>query len=191
MSGMTLTTFSNPGKPRGARFAGPVALLLALLAAGCASPVADTLRSAADAGSVPPGLVLVWDDHDPKWGGHRITVRGGGEVEVRGWRPGTPQAEPEVWTGQVAEAEIADLVDLLVRIEAWEQRVDDEFTPLDEARATLTLRIDGARERVWEWANDLEANQRLILVENRLEALVRAARSGAASDRSVPPSSEP
>jgi len=177
---MLWTIFSVPGRARRAGLAGLVSLLL--LSAACASPVAKQLRSAADTASVPPGLVVVWDDHDPKWGGRRITVRADGSVEVRRWRPGTPESEPEVWTGHAPGAQLVDLVDVLVDVEAWEQRTSGHTTPLDEAKATLTLQVDGARERSWEWANDLEANQRLVLVENELEALVRAARSGADSD---------
>ncbi|MFW6050750.1 MAG: hypothetical protein ACODAU_06225 [Myxococcota bacterium] len=158
----------------------PIAVLVAL--AGCAHPVERGLQDAADASRAPPALRVVYDDHHALWGGRRIAVHGDGRIEVRRWRPGQPEDEPDVWRGRLPPERVAGLVRLLVRIEAWDQRVEKALPRLDEGRARLHLRIGDERATIWEWANDLEAVGRLVLVRDLLEELVADARRERAGD---------
>lgn len=146
------------------------------LIVGCAHPVAEGLRTMSVGQRSLQGLTVVYDDHHSMWGGLRIEVTGEGSLRVHRYRPGQPD-EPEVWHGTVPPERVRTLVELLVEIEAWEQRVEARLPRLDEGRTTLTVRVDGHRERVWEWTNDHEANSRLVEVRSYLVSLVRQARA--------------
>jgi len=150
----------------------PVALLVAGLAlAGCGSALATELRAAEAERSVPEGLTVVYDDHDTRWGGERIEIRGDGSMEVRRWRPGQSEEPPQQWSGEVPEEAVRQLVEVLVDIEAWEQHGEETAPRIDDAKARLTIRIGAEEESIWEWANDLEANRRLFRVKQHLDAL--------------------
>ena len=155
-----------------------MAVTVAAWLGGCTHPVERGLRSGAEADRVPETLRVTYDDHHRLWGGRRITVRGDGRVVEQRWRPGQPTGEPEAWRGEVDPARLVPLVELLVRIEAWEQRTDvDDLPRLDEGRARLTVAIGDERSTTWEWANDLEANRRLVRVRDMLETVVARART--------------
>lgn len=49
-----------------------------------------------------------------------------------------------------------------------------------ESRAGLLIRVGGGEARVWEWFNDVHANDRLIQVSSRLAALRFQLQPGAA-----------
>ena len=166
-------------------------VLLALLAVGCADPVATRLADARDAGRVPRDFVLSWDDHAAAWGGRRIELRGDGAVRVTRFRPsmlpasGAPEASlgqssaggEVVFRGAVDPAELLPLLDLLRELDAWEQRSTPGAAPLDRSRATLRLRVGDAQSRVWEYTSDLSTNRRLVRVRDALTALLERARS--------------
>jgi hypothetical protein len=142
---------------------------LCVLLAGCAGTVEGRLEHAGERGQVPSDLEVVYDDHDRQWGGERITLRGDGTLEIERWRPGQPEDEPPlVRQAQLAAEEVLAVVRLLVELDAWEQRVEEENGRVDERKATLTVRTGGASERVWEWASDLELTDRVVRVKQRL-----------------------
>lgn len=149
---------------------------ITLFLVGCGGGVQSKLESSASAGNVPEGLVVVYDDHHPRWGGMRITVKGDRSLSVERWRPNQPVAAPDRWEGTVPPSAMDALVQLLVDIEAWEQKVEADETRIDDARARLEVRVGGERAATWEWANDLEANQRIVQVKRHLEALAFEAR---------------
>ncbi len=151
-------------------------LLLACAAIGCGGGVQPRLESAAGADEVPGDLRVVYDDHHPSWGGVRIEVRGDRSLEARRWRPNQPEDAPDAWSGTVPEPALRQLVRLLVDVEAWEQRADEDDTRIDDARARLEVRVGGERAAIWEWANDLQANRRIVRVKQHLEALAFEAR---------------
>jgi hypothetical protein len=171
-----------------------LALCVALGLASCAHPIATGLRGAAEGRRVPPGLVVVFDDHEGPWGGDRIEVFGDGRVRRYHVRPGfapaavaperslaagedSSEAElgPPAQSGRVSEAEVLRLVDVLVAIEAWEQRVPESPGRLQAAKARLVVRIDGDRREVWEYAEDVPAQDRLARVRRALEAVLASA----------------
>ena len=64
-----------------------------------------------------------------------------------------------------------ELVDLLVSIEAWEQRVPEREPLPDESRAYLRVTIGEDSTTIWEWYNDLSGNDRIARVKAFLETL--------------------
>jgi hypothetical protein len=171
-----------------------LALCAALGLAACAHPIATGLRAAAERRRVPPGLVVVFDDHEGPWGGERLEAYGDGRVRRFRVRPGfrpavaAPEralaAEPAGSAGElgapdeevrVSEAALLRLIDVLVEIEAWEQRAPEGVARVQVGKARLTVRIDGARREVWEYAEDAPTQDRLLRVRAALEALLAPA----------------
>ena len=157
-------------------FSAMVLPAIALFAIGCGGGVQSKLESSASAGRVPADLVVVYDDYHPRWGGHRIVVKGDRSLEVERWRPNQAASAPDRWSGTVPPTAMDALLQLLVEIEAWEQQVEEDSTRIDDATAKLEVRVGGERASIWEWANDLEANRRISRVKQHLEALAFDAR---------------
>lgn len=153
-----------------------VALVLLGSAAACGGAVSGRLRDSARAHEIPADLTVVYDDYHPTWGGERIVVRGDRSIQVRRWRPGQSEDAPTSWRGRIPEPAMSQLVTLLVEIEAWEQRGDGGPPRIDDARARLETAIGRERESIWEWANDLQANRRIVRVKQHLDALAFEAR---------------
>jgi hypothetical protein len=171
-----------------------LAVCAALGLAACARPIATGLRDAADVRGVPPGLVVVFDDHEGPWGGDRIEVYGDGRVRRFHVRPGfAPAARaperalvtteddasgelgPPDDEGVVTEVALLRLIDLLVEIEAWEQRASESPGRLQAGKARLVIRIDGHTREVWEYVEDVPVQERLLRVRQILAALVAEA----------------
>ena len=143
--------------------------LMVLVSVGCGSSVSSSLRDAEDSGSAPAGMSVVYDDHSAGFGGERIELDAEGVLTLRRFRPALG-GEPEVAEtvrGQLAPERRVELIALLVEIEAWKQHEMPE-TSINDARASLELRVGSDRSRIWEWTEDLEANQRLSRVEQLL-----------------------
>lgn len=151
-------------------------LFLLPIAIGCGGGVQPRLETAARAREVPGDLVVVYDDHHPRWGGVRITVGGDGQLAAERWRPNQPEDAPDTWSGEVPEPALRQLVRLLVDLRAWEQEAEEDDTRIDDARARLEVRVGSERSSIWEWANDLQANGRIVRVKQHLEALAFEAR---------------
>lgn len=146
-------------------------LPISLTIAACGGGIQSPLETAVDQRSVPESLVVVYDDYHPRWGGRRIVVKGDRSLEVERWRPNQPENAPDRFSGTIPESALMDLVRLLVAIEAWDQRVEDDDTRIDDAKARLEVRIGGERRAIWEWANDLQANGRIVRIQQHLSAL--------------------
>lgn len=143
--------------------------LMVLASVGCGSSVSSSLRDAEDSGSAPAGMTVVYDDHSAGFGGERIELDAEGVLTLRRFRPALG-GEPEVAEtvrGQLAPERRVELIALLVEIEAWKQHEMPE-TSINDARASLELRVGSDRSRIWEWTEDLEANQRISRVEQLL-----------------------
>ena len=169
------------------RFARLGCAVLMVASVGCGSSVSSSLRDAEDSGSAPAGMSVVYDDHSAGFGGERIELDQEGVLTLRRFRPALG-GEPEVAEtvrGQLPPERRVELIALLVEIEAWEQH-DMPETSINEARASLELRVGSDRSEVWEWTDDLEANQRLSRVE---QLLVRFAADLEAVPGTEPPTS--
>ncbi len=171
-----------------------LAVCFAIGLSSCAHPIATGLRGAAEGRRIPPGLVVVFDDHEGPWGGDRIEVFGDGRVRRYHVRPGFAPAAlaperalaagadtgadelgPPAQSGTVSEAELLRLVDVLVAIEAWEQRAPESPSRLQAGKARLVVRIDGEHREVWEYAEDVPAQDRLARVRRVLEEVLASA----------------
>jgi hypothetical protein len=138
------------------------------LVAGCGSGVSGTLRDADEAGSAPAVMSVIYDDHSAGFG-ERIELSAEGVLTLRRYRPGLG-SEPEVAgtvRGPLPPERRMELIQLLLEIEAWKQHDMPEGS-INDARASLELRVGSDRSRIWEWADDLDANERLSRVERML-----------------------
>jgi hypothetical protein len=121
-------------------------------------------------GSAPLGnLYVEYDDMHAFHGGETLTVTGDtltarylnrGEVSPR-------QIEPPAII--LTAHQLRALVELLLEIEAWEQRVPEREAVPDESAASLSLKIGTVERSIWEWYNDLGGNDRMVRVKQLLE----------------------
>ena len=154
---------------------------------GCGSAVAGHVNNAADANRVPEDLVVTYDDHHPRWGGERITLAADGTLTIARFRPGEGGGVPQELSGTVPAQAVQQTIDLLASIEAWDQRVENERSRLDDAKARLVIEVGGARSSIWEWANDLQSNGRIVRVKQQLEALAFELREPNLDEAGEPP----
>ncbi len=89
-------------------------------------------------------------------------------------RPHSPREGAVEQSGTVAAEDVLRVVDVVVAIEGWEEVSGDDLPsdPVEAGKVTLSLRIGDETTSVWEWARDLEANDRLIRVRRVLDQLV-------------------
>jgi len=154
--------------------------------AACTPPIADALRDARAAAEPPATLEVRWEERGgTALGAREIVVRGDGRVELSVWRPGFASGDPtssgrpsgradRTAVHRASAAQVRELIELLLELEAWDQQVDDDLPDpsLDRGRAWLKLRVGDARSEVWEHHADLEATGRLVRVRDTLEALL-------------------
>ena len=79
------------------------------------------------------------------------------------------QIEPPPTT--LTAEQLHTLVELLLEIEAWEQRVPAREAVPDESAASLSIRVGTVESNIWEWYNDLSGNDRLVRVKQLLEEI--------------------
>lgn len=149
-----------------------IAVIVGVACTASAEPagtVAKDLKKVADGGAVPQDLTVTYSDMHGLWGGTTIQIQADGAVETRTRKPS--DREPQTTRKTVAVAKVTDLVRLLVKLKAWEQRTPERTAVPDESRSTLTIRVNGRTSTMWEWFNDLSKNKRLEQVKTRLEGL--------------------
>ena len=103
-------------------------------------------------------------------GGETLTVTGSvltGRYLFRG--VGRTQIEPPPTSLTVAQ--LTALIDLLLEIEAWDQRVPARTAVLDESSTSLTISVGELHSSIWEWYNDLNGNDRMVRVKQMLEEI--------------------
>jgi hypothetical protein len=112
-------------------------------------------------------LALVYDDTHGLWGGTRFEVDAEGTLT----RTVTPRGrgEPTRSTVTLTPAHRQELNTLLLTVEVWEQRAEARAPLPDESKATLTVTLDGREAQLWEWYNDLAANDRLVRIKGWLD----------------------
>jgi hypothetical protein len=135
-------------------------------------PLERALAEAMHADASRVGLVLVFDDVHPLWGGALFELAPDGQLT----RTDVPPAQqaPVTSSTQLDASDRAALLALLMGLEAWEQRVPDRIPVPGESRAYLGVRLEDAETSIWEWANDLPDNKRLYQVERWLDARLPA-----------------
>jgi hypothetical protein len=116
---------------------------------------------------VPADLSITYTDMHPLWGGCMLTVRGDGHLERQ--ISGRGATAPSISKMQIGEHELLGLVRLLIELSAWEQHTADRLPAPDESRAHLTISLKGEVSRMWEWYNEMRANNGLIRIKAWLE----------------------
>lgn len=76
------------------------------------------------------------------------------------------------WAGRVPADSVRALIGLLVELQAWEQRTPPRTPVPDESAAGLRIQAGGEEARMWEWFNDMGANQRLARILGTLGRFV-------------------
>lgn len=163
--------------------------VLAVLLCACARPhpapepvappgrVEQALRAAASGAALPPDFAVTYSDVHGMHGGMRVSLSADGTYE---WQTYSRQENPPGAEGRVSEQAVRDVIALLVQLRAWEQVTPPRQPIPDESRAGLLIRAGGEEARIWEWFNDMGANNRLIQVSSRLAALRSQFQPGAA-----------
>ena len=177
----------SPGSAVGGFVRSSLAILAWGVSMGCAHPVEETLESVKEASALPVSIRLVYDERSAVLGGQRIELDRDGTLIRRRWRPGFAPAldAPETLLGEVREeageadlvsrgsvpiGAVRELAELLFRLEAWDQRADeDALGRVDDSRTRLVLTVDDGESSIWEYSQDRDRLQRVKLA---LEALV-------------------
>jgi hypothetical protein len=157
--------------PPRSSFAAPLVLVGIFMATGCGSAIAEGMRTAKQSGDPPDELVVIYNDHGRRHGGDRIEIHGDGELHGDRWRPGDVEQEGRYWEGHVPPHSIQGLIDLIVELEAWEQKVEVEDGRLNDQRARLTIHIGSSSSTIWEYRSDLEGGGRIFRIKTHLDAL--------------------
>jgi hypothetical protein len=112
-------------------------------------------------------LRITYSDHHGLWGGLTLTVMGTGRVRQEAVRPSEQPPGPRSLDAE----EVRQIVRLLLELSAWEQRTPQRTPRPDESRARLHIRAGAAQSTIWEWFNDLDANDRIVRVRERMKDL--------------------
>ena len=148
------------------------ALLLHAAWAGYEHPIEQALAEAIRADAPSASLTLVFDDVHPLYGGPLFQLVEDGTLtrtDVQRY-----EQPPVVSRTHLDGDDKTALLAMLMGLEIWEQRVPDRIAISGESRAYLGLRLDGAESSIWEWANDLPDNKRLVQVQRWLDAQLPA-----------------
>ncbi len=113
-----------------------------------------------------PKLTVTWDDLHVFHGGLRLAIRGDGTVTQTVLRRKAGEAKKKV-----DAKDLKGLVELLIRHEAWLQRVPERAAVPDESRADLTISVGENSITVWEWYNDLDKNKRLVDIRDLMKKI--------------------
>lgn len=145
-----------------------------------ASPVEQALQAAASGGAIPPDFAVTYSDMHGMHGGMRVSLAADGTF---GWETYSQQQGRSQAEGKVPEEAVRGVIALLVQLRAWEQVTPERMPVPDESRAGLLIRAGGHEARMWEWFNDMHANNRLFQIASRMAALRSHVQPAAPPDR--------
>ena len=94
-----------------------------------------------------------------------MTIHGSGKVDQKVIRV---KADPP---RKLTQADLQNLIKLLLELKTWEQRVPERIAVPDEGRASLRIQVGPASSEIWEWYNDMKANDRLIQIRETMQQL--------------------
>lgn len=148
--------------------------------------VAAVLVTVGDAAAKPPSLMaclkasaktgaplpaVTYSDMHGLWGGMTLTLEADGRYLRVQAEPGRP---PQRVNARVDPARHHTLVDLLIELMVWEQRVPQRIAVPDESTASLRVRCGDAEAEIWEWYNELGQHRRISRVRDALRAFESA-----------------
>jgi hypothetical protein len=149
-----------------------LAIVSALLLGAGPAPTSleSSIRQIQTTATVPDGFEVVYEAMHPLHGGTVIEIKGDGSAK----RTSRHRGSPEVQTRhtRLSEPQILELVGLLLKLEAWEQRVPERQPVPGEGKATLSITLGPQKGGFWEWHNDLSKNDRLVQVARMAKELV-------------------
>ena len=154
------------------KFAPLFLLFLPAFAHAKKDPMPAALTKVASAANTQSRISLVFDDVHPLYGGVRFELEDGGVLT----RLDVPRAgqQPTRTRVRLTDRQADGVVEAIQVAKAWQQ-VEPPRTPVpDESRATFRVRVGSDESDVWEWANDLTKNDRLIRVQHALNGLLPA-----------------
>ena len=122
------------------------------------------------AGLVSPDLVITYDAMHPFHGGTVVEIRGDGVALRTSRRRGDQQSS--IRQHQVRPNDVLALLDLLVVLRVWEQRVPERSPVPGEGRASVLIEFDGRQAGFWEWYNDMGEHDRLLRISALMTELV-------------------
>jgi hypothetical protein len=147
-------------------------LLAPLLAFACASiaqpensTIEQRLKSLLAGSTSFDALTVTYTDLHGLWGGLSMTIHGSGKVDQKAVRVKAPPPR------KLTKADLRNLVNLLLELKAWEQRVPERQAVPDEGRAYFRIKVGSASSEIWEWYSDMKANDRLIQIRERMQQL--------------------
>jgi hypothetical protein len=109
---------------------------------------------------------LTYTDLHGLHGGLTLTIHGDGKVTQESVHEKVGEEK------EVLEAELKQLVELLQKHRAWEQKEVERPAVPCESTARLVIKYGDDSVTVWEWYNDLPKNKRLVEIR---EAMKKAA----------------
>ncbi|MDJ0763775.1 MAG: hypothetical protein QNJ97_12405 [Myxococcota bacterium] len=112
------------------------------------------------AGKGDPGhLSISYDALHELHGGIRLSVAGTGAIAQEAKFPGGASAGTP--KQQVSAADLRALVQLLLDLEAWEQRIAERPLLADESTVKLNINTASGASSIWEFYNDMKQVQRI------------------------------
>ena len=128
--------------------------------------VENELKAIITGNSIPANLTITYDDMLGLWGGTTIIVYGDGRLERQTKKSGASAAK--ITRKRIDRHKLIELIQLLVKLRAWDQLTPDRQPIPDEGRANLTISVNGSSSRTWEWFNEMPGNNRLIQIKARM-----------------------
>ena len=140
-------------------------VMMAVASVSEATSVKEDLVAFVEGRLPPEQVVVTYSDLHGLWGGLEMVVEGTGKVTQQAVRVETRPAHA------LTRKEVVQLVQLLIQLKAWDQRVPRREALPDEAQAYLRIRAGKSECEIWEWYNDLQKNNRLIRVREMMKKL--------------------
>ena len=128
--------------------------------------IQEALAKLAKGGGEWKRFSVTYDDLHGLHGGLALTIHGTGKVTQKVVRQKVGEEK------EVSETELKQLVELLQKHKAWEQKEVGRPAVPDESKARLVITYEDDSVTVWEWYNDLPKNERLLEIR---EAMKKAA----------------
>jgi hypothetical protein len=128
--------------------------------------IQEALARLAKGGGEWKRFSVTYDDLHGLHGGLTLTIHGTGKVTQKVVRQKAGEEK------EVTETELKQLVELLQKHKAWEQKEVERPVVPDESKARLVIKYEDDSVTVWEWYNDLPKNKRLLEIR---EAMKKAA----------------
>ena len=134
-----------------------------------AGSVENELKAIITGNRVPADLTITYDDMHGLSGGTTIIVYGDGRLERQTKKSGASAAK--ITRKRIDRHKLIELIQLLVKLRAWDQLTPDRQPIPDESRANITISVNGSSSRMWEWFNEMPGNNRLIRIKARMVKL--------------------